>query len=371
MREIDQLETVLRSEEDRLPPELRPYYEAVLGLQDELRRQVTQNLELLDGAPDSILPEVLSNTQATTRSFALHNHTFVRPVLRAKPSDRLCLNMLRWLHSVHPQTKDVPAALSDEEVAVVPLVPVIYFMPCSVQHGLLYLSLFFHEIGHLLYALHRSEMDDLVQELQRRLERLLTPSVRRNDEHGREEERQRGVVAETWYEWVQELFCDAAGYTIGGPAFARAISMYLRMRGPDQFRVPPEQLASRSHPVAWLRVRVLADRARRMGREDDARSLEDAWDTIGASMGIAEDYYGFYDDSFLDPIQAAIDDMLVEVAPRAFREEEVDTAGTGATASSPVHLLNIAWNVFLDDPAGYRRWEEGVVDDFLEGRISD
>ena len=272
LREVDQLETVLRGEEDRLPPELQPYYEAVLHLQDELRQQVTQNLELLDGAPDTILVEVLSNTQATTRSFALHNHTFVRPVLRAKPSDRLCLKMLRWLHSVHTQTEDIPAALSDEEVAVVPLDPAIYFMPCSVQHGLLYLPLFFHEFGHVLYALHRNEMDDLVQELQRRLERLLTPSVRRNDEHGREEERQRSVIAETWYEWSQELFCDAVGYSMGGTAFAHAISMYFRMRGPDQFRVPPELLAGRSHPVAWLRVRVLADRARRMGREEDARA---------------------------------------------------------------------------------------------------
>jgi hypothetical protein len=369
LREVDQLDNVLRCGEDELPPELRPYYEAVLGLQAELRRQVTQNLEYLDGGPDAILPELLSNTQATTRSFAFHNHMFVRPVLRAKPSDRLCLKMLGWLHSVHPQTKDIPVALSDEEVSVIPFNPAIYFMPCSVQHGLLYLPLFFHELGHLLYALHRSEMDDLVQDLQKRLERLLTPSIRRNDEYGQEEDRQRGAIVETWYEWAQELFCDAVGYSIGGTSFACAISMYLRMRGPDQYQVPLELLENRSHPVAWLRVRILADRARRMGRDEDAGYLEDAWDKIGVSMGIAEDYYGFYDDSFLGPIQEAIDDMLVEAAPRSFREEELAPVATGVPPNSPVHLLNLAWKQFLDDPDGYRGWEKSLVDDFLEGKV--
>ena len=88
-------------------------------------------------------------------------------------------------------------------------------------------------------------------------------------------------------------------------------------------------------------------------------------------MKITEEYYGFYDDSFLDPVQAAIGDMLTEASPRNFREQEVLVTETDATPLSPVHLLNLAWKAFLDDPAGYRRWEERAVDDFLAGRIPD
>jgi hypothetical protein len=146
--------------------------------------------------------------------------------------------------------------------------------------------------------------------------------------------------------------------------------MYLRMRGPDQYRVSPEQLAGRSHPVTWLRVRLLADRARRAGRCADADVLEEAWNQIGASMDIDEDYYGFYDDSFLEPVQVTIDDMLVEAAPRHFRDHEVLAAHPGAAPSSPVHLLNIAWRTFLDNPGGYGRWEETAIDAFLAERAS-
>ena len=57
------------------------------------------------------------------------------------------------------------------------LSPLIYMMPPSAQQGLLYLPLFFHEFGHLLYACHKPEMDALVRELQENLAELLEPAV--------------------------------------------------------------------------------------------------------------------------------------------------------------------------------------------------
>lgn len=365
LREISQLEVVLHESVSGLPSELRPYYDAVLAMQDEIRGRVRQNLDYLDLGMDAILPDLLSSTQTVTRGFAFYNHTFVRPVLRAKPSDRLCLKTLRWLHSAHEQTRQVPVAISDEEVSVVPMNPAIYFLPCSVQHGLLYLPLFFHEIGHLLYTFHRQEMDDLVRDLQGQIRDLLAPSVQRNDQHAQDEERLRDSIVQTWYAWTQELFCDAVGYSIGGPAFASAFSMYLRMRGPDQYQISSRHLVQRAHPVTWLRIRLLADRARRAGRHHDATSLEGAWDNIGAAMDLTEDYYGFYDDSFLDPVQSTIEDMLTETEPRYFQEHEVTAANPDAAPVSPVQLLNTAWQEFLNNPDGYQPWEKRAIESFL------
>lgn len=340
-------------------------------MQDEIRGQVAQNLDYLELGLDVILPDLLSRTQTITQNFAVYNQMFVRPVLRAKPSDRLCLKTLRWLHSVHEQTREIPVALSDDDVSVAPANPSIYFLPCSVQHGLLYLPLFFHEVGHLLYSLHRQEMDDLVRDLQTQIRDLLAPSVQRNDRHAQDEQRLRDDIVQTWYAWTQELFCDAVGYAIGGPAFTSAFSMYLRMQGPDQYHVTSRLLVLRTHPVTWLRIRLLADRARRAGRQHDATSLEGAWDSIGAGMGVAEDYYGFYDDSFLDPVQSAIDDMLTETEPRDFQKHEVTPADPDATLASPVHLLNTAWHEFLNNPDDYRSWEERAIESFIATEIPD
>lgn len=244
--------------------------------------------------------------------------------------------------------------------------PTIYFMPCSAQHGLLYLPLFFHEFGHLLYFLRENEMDELVRDLQSQIERLLTPSVRRDDQRAQQQETTRRLVVETWYEWTQELFCDAVGYIMCGAAFAKAFSMYMRMRGPSEYHVLPENLAGRSHPVTWLRVRLLADRARIMGYAEDATFLEGAWKAIAASMGINEDYYGFYDKSFLEPVRSTIEDMLIEAAPRPFRSHEVEVVERSTDPASPIHLLNLAWGRFDADSDGYREWEERSVKDFLE-----
>ena len=144
-----------------------------------------------------------------------YNQRLAGPALRGLESDRLSLRVIGWLHTVHKETISVPAAVSTEEFGIWPAPPhpVVYFMPASAQQGLLYQPLFFHEFGHLLYACHEPEMDSLVQDLQVQIAELLEPLAHRNDIHAQAEERQRTIIALTWYKWAQELFCDAVGLT--------------------------------------------------------------------------------------------------------------------------------------------------------------
>lgn len=127
-----------------------------------------------------------------TRYLYLFNRILISPVIRARPSDRLCLRFLQWLHSAHPQSQHIPAAFSDGSFASWPdpRFPTIYVMPPSAQRRLLYLSLFFHEFGHLLYACHKPEMDDLVRSLQQTISEYLEPSVQRDDAHAKREQKQ-------------------------------------------------------------------------------------------------------------------------------------------------------------------------------------
>lgn len=227
------------------------------------------------------------------------------------------------------------------------------------------LSLFFHEFGHLLYVRHRTEMDDLVGDLQEKISELLEPSVQRDDLLHQQEVKRQNIIVETWYEWAQELFCDAAGLVIGGTAFVYAFSMYMRMLGRGEYHLNPEELAYGGHPVTWLRIRLLAERARRIGYDADTEVLENTWSTIAKAMSVMEDYYGFYDPHFLPLIRQTIDDMLIEVSPRSFTEQEVSASEMKSPFSSPVHLLNQAWQRFLDDPKSYRAWEENRIAAFL------
>jgi hypothetical protein len=242
-------------------------------------------------------------------------------------------------------------------------------MPPSAQQHLLYLPLFFHEFGHLLYASHQNEMDDLVRDLQAAISDLLTPSSHRDDSYAQRESDQRGAIVETWYSWAQEIFCDALGLTVGGPAFAHAFSMYLRMLGRGQYHLPPDQLAHRDHPVTWLRARLVAARARRLGFEENAVALEDSWRAIASAMGVVEDYYGYYIPQFADAIDQAIDDMLIETAPREFLQEEVSDLDSDPSPDHPVRLLNQAWYQFRGDTGAYPEWESEAIRAFLDSPL--
>ena len=90
----------------------------------------------------------------------------------------------------------------------------------------------------------------------------------------------------------------------------RAFSTYLRMRGRDQFLVPKEDLEGQAHPVTWLRIKMLATRLRAGGSNKLADSLEQEWDQIARIMKVTEDYFGFYSDDFLAPVQATLTGIL-------------------------------------------------------------
>jgi hypothetical protein len=364
LREIARLESALSSVS--VLPELSVYHERISTVCEALRKQGHQNLHDLSLNKDEILPDVLSETQNLAKLFRLYNEHFVSPILRSLPSDRLCLRLITWLHAHHPETQNVPAALRDGGFSIwpEPQLPVVYFMPSSRQHGLLYLPLFFHEFGHLLYACHESEMDNLVYELQEEISGLLEPASLRDDLYAQEDAKRRRAIAATWYVWTQELFCDAVGFTIGGPCFAHAFSMYLRMGGRDEFHLPREKLELSRHPVTWLRIRLLAERARQIG-VIEADRLETEWSRIAATMGIIEEYYSFYDDRFLPSIRQTIDDMLIEASPYQFSAEDVSPSDWNPGSSSLVHLLNRAWTIFLNNPSAYDDWEEQAISTFL------
>jgi hypothetical protein len=295
---------------------------------------------------------------------------FAIPILRAAPSDRLSLLILEWLHHTDPQTAQYPPAVVDGSPAILPLKgSPLYFFPCLEQRGLLYQALFFHEFGHLLYACHKQEMDDLVADLQREVMESLLPSSRRNDRYAAKQIEQRQGIANVWYSWAQELFCDAVGWVIGGPCFLHAFSTFLNTLDHSDFYRPPEKLRLSAHPLTWLRVRLLADRAAASGFSKLGWQVVDEWRSVAQILGVREDYHGFYHEAIAPLLSRTITDMLVEAGPREYTEVEAAGGGWIPATDSPIRLLNWAWQVYSGDPAGYSTWEAEQITKFVPGAV--
>ena len=366
--EIEKLQRSLRDARGNIPEELKSYADWVTGRCENFHQIVLQNIKDLELGQENLLEEILSNTRSVANVFYFLNQYHVSPILRTHTSDQLSLKLLQWMHKTHVETENIPVAVFDGEFSIWLIGPSIYFTPCATQRGLLNLPLFFHEFGHLLYRCYRQEMNDLVQELQAEIEDLLQPAVERDDKYAEVQKRNREVIVEKWYAWTQEFFCDAVGFTMGGVSFAYAFSMYLRILGKSQYHMSEQRLTHSSHPVTWIRIHLLADRARQIGDNAAATDLEEKWSQIAKALGVVEDYYGFYDPTFLRVIQQKLDDMITETSPREFQESEVSNQEE-STFTSPVALLNAAWQKFQDDPENYREWEEDAIARFLDPDI--
>ena len=369
LHEIEQLQHNLIEAQVNVPSGLRTYTTWIIKEGNILHQRVLRNLEYLEFGLENLLKDILSETELVTRAFYDLNGQRVSPILRARPSDRLSLKFLQWLHATHPKAKNIPAAICDGEFGILPIQPTLYATPCTSQRGLRNLPIFFHEFGHLLYTFHQPEIKDLVDELQAEIRDLLPSPVTRNDQYAQTQETSQNVIVNTWYEWAQECFCDAIGLVMGGPSFAYTFSMYFRVLGWNEYHVPREELAYSSHPVTWIRIHLLVNRARRIGYNVVATDLEEKWSQIAAALKVPEDYHGFYDPKFLSAIQGKLDDMLTETSPREFRESEVSNQESESTFTSPVALLNAAWQKFQDDPENYREWEEDAIARFLDADI--
>lgn len=354
----------------QIPGEMTAYRSEIESVCEELRRQVRRNLKDLAYDHPDTFSNVLRQTQRVMTELEVLNAYYAGPLLRSRQDDRLALLVLRWLHDEHPKTARRAFALSDGQFAIYPDLryPSLFFLPCSRRRTLLYLSLLFHEFGHLLYALHRPEMDDLVLDFQETAANVFAPTTRRQGASASQQDAFQAQLVLAYYPWCQEFFCDAVGLQIGGPSYLHAFISYFRLQGAHAFYVPREKLVHKDHPVGWLRVRSLIHRAERLHYDGAAAKLAAEWRQTANLLGIAEDYEGTWSDELFDPLQEMLDNMLEETAPRTAKSEESGSQSLGG-AKSIVGILNGAWARFEADATAFVTEELAAISQLESGAI--
>jgi hypothetical protein len=202
--------------------------------------------------------------------------------------------------------------------------------------------------------------------LQQEIEILLTPWSQGSDEHAARDYRRRKDIVGTWYAWCEELFCDAVGLTIGGPAFLHALDRYVRISDRIEYHAPHPKLAYRGHPIFRLRIKLLVHQAKEFKCTAVANQVEQNWASLAAVLRENEDYYGFYEEAYFPIIQKTLKKMVQEVGPYQFTDQDL-RADQWTPASTPVHLLNRAWSLYTTAPNHYADWEQEIIDRFCGG----
>ena len=346
------------------PEEVIPCFEWVIRALNTFEKELHQIQKYLElNLHDNVLNQTwYSELASINNEIEVLDTYYIHPLYRLSNEDRLALKLIQWLHHSHPQSKDKPFIISNGSFSIMPSAstPTLYWLPVTSQLSLLHFPLFFHEFGHQLFLYHSREMEDLIAEFQNKLLDYLQPPISQSDDKYQDYVDKATIIVETWREWIEELFCDAVGLTIGGGSYLLAFSHFIRLGGVKEFYVPEKGLSKRSHPVSFLRIHFLAERARNLGLEKEADTLENEWNEIANVLGIREDYFGFYDDQYKQDIIFLLNDMLIESSPISFSEINHSNAKT-----EYYNLVHLAWKEFLLNPDGYNIWEGNKITEVL------
>jgi hypothetical protein len=96
-----------------------------------------------------------------------------------------------------------------------------------------------------------------------------------------------------------------------------------------------------------------------------ASELESQWASMAVSLGIVEDYYGYFETSWMPKVESVLDDMLTEASPRPCSKEESLAHREWSSGDSPVLLLNRAWWAARRSPQSFATWEPSALSAFV------
>lgn len=350
-----------------IPSELIPFRTQLRNTCVRMRQTCDKNLKLLKSEQKTqiLLDEIISDTSSVHIRVRNMSDILVPALIRDPHGTHLSLKILVWIHRQHQEATNNYPVVTDGGWSIMPsrLLPV-YRVPLLQQRRLLMQALLFHEFGHQLHWLHKDEIDDLIREFQILVLRKLSLPLASNDRYHQQQLAKHRRIALTWYSWLSELFCDAVGFQIGGPSYLRSFSFALTSMQREDFRIEQEFIMGSTHPVPWLRVQLLAKRAEAEGFVDLAKRVRTTWSETALALGIEEDYYGMYDEILEDDVTQIINDMLVETNPRSYTETELATTSANVL-TSPIRLLNKAWEMYEAKPDTYLEWEKQVISQYL------
>jgi hypothetical protein len=144
-------------------------------------------------------------------------------------------------------------------------------------------------------------------------------------------------------------------------SFLRSISRHFHAISRDEYALERDVLLRRKHPLTWLRIQLLCNRARVMGHEEAADRVVEQWQSTARELGIDAEYHGTWDEALRGDFNKMLDDMLVQASlPTATDEDSCRSA-----PETVLGLFHAAWAAHDRAPDSYEDWERRAVRRFV------
>ena len=94
---------------------------------------------------------------------------------------------------------------------------------------------------------------------------------------------------------------------------------------------------------------------------DEADQIENDWNLIAKTLGIRQDYFGYYTDQYFPDVIQMIDDMLIETSPISFNGYNQAIEAFEESQHNYLQLLNLAWKKYEENMEEYDQWEKQMI----------
>jgi hypothetical protein len=345
---------------------LRPYLDTVRCIAKEYQDSVSRSLRDLNTGDESCWSTLLIETQRCTATTDALDSAWMSCLVRSQREDCLALEVIAWLHQSRMETRDIPFAVADGSFSVLPVrfdllvedrsvILALYELPFTHQHGLLYLPLFGHEYGHVLYTCYTKSLQQPTEDFEEEVRVEVGGTAQQSLNATQQNE------VDAWNAWLQEYYCDAVGLRLFGPAFLRAFSRYFLPR-PRERRVGP--LTRRSHPLTEMRIRLLLRAAAAMNDPQGAwrRAIADVTEDWTLVLGSEPFRLEPRQQNLQEPLWLALNELLRITAVKEYEAE-------GDAKPSWPSRLNQAWERQLNEPGSYWNWERLEITGLTEASV--
>ena len=206
-------------------------------------------------------------------------------------------------------------------------------VPFEEDHSPLQYPVFYHELGHLLFA----ESND--QTIAKFVEALLQIGAEvtqhfRNREIQDSRRRLSPVVVKRfafwrmlWIEyWIEEMCCDAFAAAVCGPAYLWAFVHSSILYGNNFYEMPSEAGAS-EHPADSARVKIISIVGRICGWGNQASQALEIWEQAKGGLECSEtaEFRQCYPNKLLSLVASKIVDATLSIGCSLFDQSERDS----------------------------------------------
>lgn len=320
----------------------------VIAYKDRIKKQIDRSLDIIESFiddPGLSKPELARNNYHAYKRLSEYAQVLdegpVSALTRFQARDLFLTRLVSTMCNefTFPHNQPLCSAITNQYYCILPHMDLL-LVPHSEPDHLLGLPDIYHELGHLwrdaaFIERLRTRAQEFYEEEILRAQREAWPKNAIEALKG---------YSKRWFDsWLTELSCDLLATYVCGPAYGWTNARLCARLSPSFYEI------SASHPADAARTIAIRIMLQQQGHLVPAHQIDLQWQDLQKTAAQTEpqEFRLAFPDALLEALVEEVSSYCQSAGLMKYDPKSMPIA----------KLLNDAWEQFLEDPAGFRKWE--------------